>query len=70
MPRIVLGSRTRKGCLALTHISELFYECTPEIHAGLGAIHAADGRFRSNIDKAGEGLAEYLSATIAARYTG
>lgn len=48
------------------HISTLFYECSYEIHAGLGEMYLADERFRTNIDKAGEGLAEYLAAAIAA----
>ena len=48
------------------HISTRFYDCSYETHAGLGEMYVADERFRSNIDKAGEGLAEYLSAAIAA----
>jgi DNA-binding transcriptional MerR regulator len=48
------------------HISTWFYECTPEIHAGLGRMYVADPRFTANIDAAGEGLAAYLSAAIAA----
>lgn len=52
-----------------THITKWFYECTPEIHAGLGAMYIADARFRTNINKAGDGLAEYQSAAIAARYS-
>lgn len=50
------------------HITKWFYECTPEIHAGLGVMYVADERFRTNINKAGDGLAEYQSAAIAARY--
>lgn len=50
------------------HITKWFYECTPGIHAGLGAMYVADERFRTNINKAGEGLAEYQSAAIAAQY--
>jgi DNA-binding transcriptional MerR regulator len=50
------------------HITKWFYECTPEIHAGLGAMYVADERFRTHINKAGDGLAEYQSAAIAARY--
>jgi DNA-binding transcriptional MerR regulator len=50
------------------HITKWFYECTPEIHTGLGAMYVADERFRTNINKAGDGLAEYQSAAIAARY--
>ncbi len=50
-------------------ITKWFYECTPEIHAGLGAMYVADERFRSNINTSGDGLAEYLSAAIDSRYT-
>ena len=50
------------------HITKWFYECTPEIHAGLGSMYVADERFRANMDKAGDGLAAYQSAAIAARY--
>ena len=52
------------------YITKCFYECTPEIHAGLGSMYVADERFRANIDKAGDGLAAYQSAAIAARYAG
>lgn len=50
------------------HITKWYYDCSPQIHAGLGRMYAEDERFRSNIDKAGEGLAEYMSAAIASRY--
>jgi len=50
------------------HITKWFYPCTPEIHAGLGTMYVSDDRFMSRIDEAGEGLAEYLSAAIEARY--
>lgn len=48
------------------HISKWFYQCTPDIHAGLGRMYVADLRFKENIDKTGEGLAQYLSKAIAA----
>ncbi len=48
------------------HISKWFYECTPEIHAGLGQMYVADPRFRENIDRAAPGLAQYVAAAIAA----
>ena len=48
------------------HISERFYDCSKEFHAGLGQMYTADVRFQENIDKAGAGLAEYMSAAIAA----
>lgn len=50
------------------HIDRWFYPCSPEIHAGLGRMYLADPRFRETIDRAGEGLAAYLSAAIAAAY--
>ncbi|NNC91470.1 MAG: TipAS antibiotic-recognition domain-containing protein [Acidimicrobiia bacterium] len=50
------------------HISKWFYECTPEIHAGLGQMYIEDARFTENIDKAGVGLARYMADAIAARY--
>lgn len=53
------------------HISRWFYECTPEIHAGLGQMYAADERFAKNIDKAGgQGTAAFMSAAIAAHWSG
>ena len=48
------------------HITRWYYDCSIEIHAGLGEMYLADVRFKENIDKAGEGLAEYMSAAIAA----
>jgi hypothetical protein len=48
------------------HISRWFYECSPEIHAGLGQMYVADPRFTENIDRAGPGLARYVSEAIAA----
>ena len=48
------------------HISKWFYDCSPEIHRGLGQMYVADPRFTANLDKAAPGLAQYLSAAIAA----
>ncbi|MDJ0497693.1 MAG: MerR family transcriptional regulator [Acidimicrobiia bacterium] len=48
------------------HITKWYYDCSKVIHAGLGQMYVADVRFKENIDKAGEGLAEYMSAAIAA----
>jgi DNA-binding transcriptional MerR regulator len=50
------------------HISRWFYDCSPEIHAGLGQMYVADQRFATNIDKSGEGLSAFLSAAIEATY--
>ena len=49
-----------------THITKWYYDCSKAIHAGLGQMYVMDARFKENIDKAGEGLAEYMAAAIAA----
>ena len=43
------------------HISNNFYNCTIEIFRGLALMYVADERFTKNIDKYGEGLANFLS---------
>ena len=48
-----------------THITENFYTCTNEILAGLGKMYVADERFKKNIDKYGEGTAEFAAEAIA-----
>ena len=47
-----------------THITENYYTCTDEILAGLGKMYVADERFKKNIDKYGEGTAEFASEGI------
>ena len=47
------------------HITENYYTCTDEILAGLGKMYVADERFKKNIDKSGEGTAEFASEAIA-----
>ena len=47
------------------HITANYYTCTDEILAGLGKMYVADERFKKNIDKCGEGPAEYVSEVIA-----
>ena len=47
------------------HIAENYYTCTDEILAGLGKMYVADERFKKNIDKYGEGTAEFASQAIA-----
>ena len=47
-----------------THITANYYTCTDEILAGLGKMYVADERFKKNIDKYGEGTAEFASAAI------
>ena len=48
------------------HITANYYTCTDEILAGLGKMYVADERFQKNIDKYGEGTAEFASDAIAA----
>ena len=47
------------------HITANYYTCTHEILAGLGKMYVADERFKKNIDKYGEGTAEFASEAIA-----
>lgn len=49
-----------------SHITKWFYECTAEIHAGLGQMYVADARFAERIDQVGKGLSRYMSAAIEA----
>ncbi len=51
-----------------THITENYYTCTDEILAGLGKMYVADERFKKNIDKYGEGTAEFVAEAIAVKF--
>ena len=46
------------------HITENYYTCTDEILEGLGKMYVADERFKKNIDKYGEGTAEFVAEAI------
>ncbi len=46
------------------YITDNFYHCTNEILAGLGQMYVCDERFKNNIDKNGEGTAEFTSKAI------
>ena len=46
------------------HITANYYTCTDEILAGLGKMYVADERFEKNIDKYGEGTAEFVAEAI------
>ena len=46
------------------HITANYYTCTDEILAGLGKMYVADERFKNNIDKFGEGTAEFAADAI------
>ena len=46
------------------HITTNYYICTDEILAGLGKMYVADERFKQNIDKFGDGTAEFAAEGI------
>ena len=46
------------------HITANYYTCTDEILAGIGKMYVADERFKKNIDKYGEGTAEFTAEGI------
>ena len=46
------------------HITANYYTCTDEILAGLGKMYVADERFKKNIDKYGDGTAEFAAGAI------
>ena len=46
------------------YITENCYTCTKEILAGLGQMYVCDERFKNNIDKSGEGTAEFVAEAI------
>jgi len=48
------------------HISTWFYECTYEIHRGLGEMYVADPQFKAFYDSMRPGLAEHLRDAIEA----
>ncbi len=47
------------------HITATYYTCTDEILAGLGKMYVCDERFKNNINKCGEGTAEFAAEAIA-----
>ena len=46
------------------HITANYYNCTDKILTGIGKMYVADERFKKNIDKYGEGTAEFASEGI------
>ena len=46
------------------YITDNYYTCTNQILAGLGQMYVADERFKTNIDKNGNGTAEFVSKAI------
>ena len=48
------------------HLTANYYLCTDKILAGLGKMYVADERFKKNIDKYGDGTAEFAADAIVA----
>lgn len=48
-----------QDCITKNH-----YTCTKEILAGLGEMYVADERFKKNIDRHGDGTAQFMSEAI------
>jgi len=48
------------------HITRWFYDCSYEIHRGLGDMYVSDPRFTANYDTATPGLAQYIRDAIHA----
>ncbi|MEV2193229.1 MerR family transcriptional regulator [Streptomyces phaeochromogenes] len=48
------------------HISQWFYDCSYEIHRGLGEMYMSDERFKEFYDSMRPGLAEHLRDAITA----
>lgn len=46
------------------YITDNFYDCSNEILAGLGVMYLADSRFKSNMDKYGEGTTDLIAKAI------
>jgi MerR family transcriptional regulator, thiopeptide resistance regulator len=47
-------------------ISRNFYDCPPEMHAGLGRMYVEDERFTAHYERIVPGLAEYVSTAVQA----
>ena len=47
-------------------ISRWFYECSPEMHRGLGEMYIADPRFAAHYDRLAPGLSQYVRDAIVA----
>ena len=42
------------------HISRWYYDCSHEVHRGLGEMYVSDERFRANYDALAPGLSEFI----------
>ena len=48
------------------HIGRWFYDCPPEMHAGLGRMYVEDERFTAHYEHIAPGLARYVSTAVQA----
>ena len=48
------------------HITRWFYDCPPEMHAGLGRMYVEDERFTAHYEQIAPGLAQYVSTAVQA----
>jgi DNA-binding transcriptional MerR regulator len=48
------------------HISRWFYDCPPQMHAGLGRMYVEDERFTATYEQVAPGLAQYVSTAVQA----
>ncbi len=46
------------------HIDRWFYDCSPQMHAGLGRVYVEDERFTATYEQIAPGLAEYVSTAV------
>ena len=60
-PRAVAAAQRHRR-----HISERFYDCSPQLHAGLAELYVSDERFRRSYDDLAPGLARYVHDAIVA----
>ena len=47
-------------------ISRNFYDCPPEMHAGLGRMYVEDERFTAHYEQVAPGLTQYVSTAVQA----
>jgi DNA-binding transcriptional MerR regulator len=50
-------------------ISRNFYDCPPELHAGLGRMYVEDERFTAHYEQITPGLAQFVSTAVQANAT-
>jgi DNA-binding transcriptional MerR regulator len=48
------------------HIGRWFYDCPPQMHAGLGRMYVEDERFTAHYEQVAPGLARYVSTAVQA----